>query len=185
MDADEQTTLAMPFDIRPNLPNLLPATYLGNLNLEHVYKLPLRDLVAQDTSIPQVAKMLHAEATKQVQQDALLEAHSLLRSTENYNSGGMQMRASRMSPETASVGILSPMVLPFNDTCFGEHMFANGGKPEAFRPMMGICNRRYRTCFVIPRKQYGGIEFVMTLSEDELAFLQDDDEFSRYALLLS
>lgn len=185
INLDEQTTLAMPFDIRPNLIHLLPANYLGNLNLEHIYKLSIRDLIAEDTSIPWVAKMLRTEATKHEQQDALLEAHSALLSAQDYNTICMQIRASRMSPETASVGILSPMVLPFNDTCFGEHIFANCGRPEAFRPMMGMCNRGHRTCFVIPRKQHGGIEFVMTLSEDELAFLQDDDEFGRYAFLLS
>ncbi|KAH8701450.1 hypothetical protein GQ44DRAFT_753480 [Phaeosphaeriaceae sp. PMI808] len=182
---DEYATLAMPFDVRPNIPHLLPASYLGNLNFEHVFTLPLRDLIAQDTSIPWVAKMLRTETTKQASQNVLLEAYRLLRSVPEYDSGNVQIRASRMPPHSASVGILSPMVLPFNDTCFGEHVFANGGKPEAFRPMMGMCNRGYRTCFVIPRKQHGGIEFVMTLSEDESGFLQDDDEFSRYAFLLS
>lgn len=73
------------------------------------------------------------------------------------------------------------MVLPFNDTSFREHMFANGGRPEAFRPMMGMCSRGYQTCFVIQRKQHGGIEFVMTLSEEKRDYLQDDYKFSHYA----
>ncbi|KIX00550.1 uncharacterized protein Z518_09615 [Rhinocladiella mackenziei CBS 650.93] len=184
-DVDEKATLAMPFDARPDIPHLLPTSYLGNLNFEHVFTLPLRTLIAQGTSIPWVAKMIRTNATKKAGQNALLEAYGLLRSLPEYDSRNVQMRASRMSPQSASVGILSPMALPFNETCFGEHVFANGGRPEAFRPMMGMCNRGYRTCFVIPRKQHGGIEFVMTLSEEETDFLQDDDEFSRYAFFLS
>jgi len=65
-------------------------------------------------------------------------------------------------------------------------MFGNSGNPEGFRPLMGGCNRDYRTCFVIPRKKTGGIEFVMTLSEEkEMDFLREDDEFGLYAFSLS
>jgi trichothecene 3-O-acetyltransferase len=184
-DVGETATLAIPFDARPDVSHLLPASYLGNLNFEHIFTLPLRTLISQGTSIPWVAKMIRTNAMKQAHQHALLEAYGLLRSVPEYEIRHVQIRASRMSSQSASVGILSPMVLPFNDTCFGEHVFANGGRPEAFRPMMGICNREYRTCFVIPRKQHGGIEFVMTLSEEETDFLRDDDEFSRYAFSIS
>lgn len=134
-------------------------------------------LISPETTIPSVAQMIRTNTTRQANENALVEAYGLLRSIPEYNS----TRASCLSTNFPSVGILSPMVLPLDDTCFGEHVFANGGRSEAFRPMMGICNRGFRTCFVIPRKQSGGIEFVMTLSEEERQFLQDDEEFSRYA----
>jgi trichothecene 3-O-acetyltransferase len=57
--------------------------------------------------------------------------------------------------------------------------------PEGFRPLMGSCNRGYRTCSVIPRKKTGGIEIVMTLSEEEVGFLREDDKFGLRAFLLS
>jgi trichothecene 3-O-acetyltransferase len=129
--------------------------------------------------------MIRTNAIKQAHQDALLKAYGLLRSVPDYDSRHVQIPASSMPSQSASVGILSPMVLPFNDTCFGEHVFANGGRPEAFCPMMGIYNHGYRTCFVIPRKQYGGIEFVMTLSKEETDFLRDDDKFNCYAFYIS
>ncbi len=184
-DLGETATVAIPFDARPVLSHLLPADYLGNLNFEHILTLPLRTLISPETSIPWVAKMIRTNATRQAHKNALLEAYNLLRSIPEYNSRHVQIRASRLSTRAPSVGILSPMVLPFNNTCFGEHMFANGGRPEAFRPMMGMCNRGYRTCFVVPRKQHGGIEFVMTLSKEERDFLQGDDEFSRYAFSIA
>jgi hypothetical protein len=168
----------MLFDARPALAGLLPPIYLGNMNFEYRLTLPLATLIDQATSIPSVARTLRAHAAKYGHRDALLDAYGVLRS---HLLGDVQLRASRMSPSLASVGILSPMVLPFNDTFFGDAVFGNGGRPEGFRPLMGECNRFYRTCFVVPRKKHGGIEFVLTLPEAELEFLRDDDEFNRYA----
>ncbi|KAK8079185.1 hypothetical protein PG994_002992 [Apiospora phragmitis] len=181
-DLPETTaTLAVPFDARRDLAHLLSAQYLGNLNFEHIFTLPLRTLISPETTVAWVAKTIRTEITRQTQAAALLEAYGRLRSVAAYDPSRVQIRASCLPTESPSVGILSPMTLPFNGTCFGEPLFTNGGRPEAFRPMMGMCNRRYRTSFVIPRKQHGGIDFVMTLSEEERAFLQDDDEFNRYA----
>lgn len=109
--------------------------------------------------------------------------------SENYDRSilnkyhEVQWRATRTTG--TSMGILSPMVLPFNDTCFGGEVFGNSGKPDAFRPIMGACNRGFRTSFVIPRKKHGGLEFVMTLSDEEMDFLCKDEEFSRYAFPLN
>lgn len=180
-ELEKTATLAIPFDARPNLSHLIPANYLGNVNFEHVITLPLRTLISTETSIPWVAKIIHAKASSNAQEGPLLEAYGQLRSVPEYDQRNVQIRASRLSTDSPCVGILSPMVLPFNGMLFGDDLFTNGGKPEAFRPMMGMCNHGYRTCFVIPRKQYGGLEFVMTLSEEEREFLQGDDEFSRYA----
>ena len=65
------------------------------------------------------------------------------------------------------------MTLPFNETCFGKHVFGNNGNPEGFRPLMGSCNHGFHACFVVPRKKAGEIEFVMTLSEEEMESLID------------
>ncbi|RYP88513.1 hypothetical protein DL769_000280 [Monosporascus sp. CRB-8-3] len=135
-DLGETATLAIPFDARPNLSHLLPAKYLGNLNFEHILTLPLRTLTSPETSVPWVAKMIRTNATRQAHENALLEAYGRLRSIPEYDHRHVQIRASRLSANSPSVGILSPIVLPFNGTCFGEHVFTNGGKPEAFRPMM-------------------------------------------------
>ncbi|KAI0857696.1 transferase [Xylaria cubensis] len=169
--------LLRPFDARPNFAQSFKTMYLGTLNFENRTIMPLRTLVSQDTSIASVANTIRAAVGSQASQENLLEAYALLRDAPDYNQ--VQWRATHTSG--SSVGVLSPMILPFNDTCFGKDIFGNEGKPDAFRPIMGACNRGYRTCFVIPRKKHGGLEFVMTLSEEEMNFLEDDIEFSRYA----
>ncbi|KAI1756768.1 hypothetical protein F4782DRAFT_537759 [Xylaria castorea] len=169
--------LLRPFDARPNFAQSFQTIYLGTLNFENRITMSLGTLVSQDISIASVAQTIRAAADSQAAQENLLDAYALLRDTPDYNQ--VQWRATHTSG--ASVGILSPIVLPFNDTCLGKGIFGNEGKPDAFRPIMGACNRGFRTCFVIPRKKHGGLEFVMTLSEEEMNFLEDDDEFSRYA----
>lgn len=184
-DMDEVAHLAIPFDARPMLSHLVPANYYGNLNFEHIVSLPLQTLISKETSVPWLAKFICTHATSYLRENALLQAYSQLRSVDDKDDKApMRMLASRLSAKSACVGILSPIVLPFDGTRFGERVFTNGGRPEAFRPMMGTSNRGYRTCFVIPRKPHGGIEFVMTLSAGERSFLQDDSEFSRYAFSL-
>jgi hypothetical protein len=173
---------SIPFDARPQLQDQLPASYLGNVNFENRLALRVSHIVAKYTSIPQLAKTIRTHAAAFAGHANLLDAYSLLDSVPDYKQLP-QLRASRM--ESPSVGILAPTVLPFNETCFGAQTFGAGGRPEAFRPLMGDCNNGFRTCFVIPRKPYGGIEFVMTLSEKEMDFLDKDEEFTRYGLRMA
>ncbi|CAI7639654.1 unnamed protein product [Penicillium bialowiezense] len=176
-------SLSLPFDGRPKLLQSMESLYLGNVNYENRVTVPLETLIAPGTSVPWVANAIYAHAEESAHIDMLLAAYYLARSATKYDNQ-QGLRAARMHPPT-SVGVMAPMTLPFNDTCFGKHVFANNGNPEAFRPLMGSCNRGYRTCFVVPRKKAGGIEFVMTLSEEELDFLASDEEFSQYAFSLS
>lgn len=179
---EPQSELCIPFDARVELMGSLPSNYLGNLNFEHRLACSLDHLVAKETSIPQLAKMIRTHASEFACGVNLLEAYSLLGSVSDYRQVP-QMRAPRM--KSASVGVLSPMMLPFNEACFGAQVFGNGGRPESFRPMMGACNSGFRTTFVVPRKSHGGIEFVLTLSEKERNFLAGDSEFTSYALHLA
>ncbi|EFE45126.1 hypothetical protein TRV_00064 [Trichophyton verrucosum HKI 0517] len=174
--------VSIPFDARPQLQGLLPAGYLGNVNFENRLALSSGSIVAKDTSIPHLASTIRTRAANFTDSDSLLDAYRLLDSVSDYTRLP-QLRAARM--KSPSVGILAPTTLPFNETCFGTQTFGAGGRPEAFRPLMGDCNSAFRTCFVIPRKTYGGIEFVMTLSDKEADFLDKDAEFTKYSLRMA
>lgn len=177
-----ESELLRPFDARSSIASALPPPpgYLGNANFESRVTMPLDTLVGGGgRMIASVARAIRAAADRDAASDGLRDAYALLRGAPDW--GALGWRATRAAPGAASVGVLSPIVLPFNDTCFGETVFGNRGRPDAFRPLMGAANRRFRTCFVIPRKQHGGLEFVMTVSDDELRFLCEDEEFGRYA----
>lgn len=175
------TELLGPFDARPTFAKFLQGTYLGNMNFENRIAMPLRTLISPDTNIASVAHAIRTGVDSQASAENLLDAFALLRSAvPDYNQ--VQWRATHAMG--ASVGILSLIMLPFNETCFGDHVFGNGGKPDVFCPLMGACNRGFRTCFVMPRKEHGGLEFIMTLSKEEMDFLGNDEEFCRYAFPL-
>ncbi|KAJ5120792.1 transferase family protein [Penicillium bovifimosum] len=174
--------VSIPFDARPQLHDLLPTSYFGNVNFENRLALSPSHIVAKDTSIPELAKTIRTHAADFTDHDSLLDAYRLLDLVSDYTRLP-QLRAARM--KSPSVGILAPTTLPFNETCFGAQTFGAGGRPEAFRPLMGDCNSGFRTCFVIPRKSYGGIEFVMTLSDKEVNFLDKDAEFTKYSLRMA
>ncbi|KOC07350.1 transferase family protein [Aspergillus flavus AF70] len=174
--------ISIPFDARPQLQDLLPISYLGNVNFENRLALSPSHIVAKYTSIPQLAKTIRTHAAAFAGHANLLDAYRLLNSIPDYRDLP-QLRATRM--KSPSVGILAPTTLPFNETCFGAQTFGAGGRPEAFRPLIGDCNNGFRTCFVIPRKPFGGIEFVMTLSDSEVNFLDKDGEFTKYTLRMA
>ncbi|KAJ3498610.1 hypothetical protein NLG97_g986 [Lecanicillium saksenae] len=171
------SALALPFDARPEFFGLLPERFLGNFNFERKVSVPVEELLAGGSSIGRLAKTILAEV-KSTTREHLIHAYRLLSEVRDYRLLP-QIRASAMVQP--SVGIFAPMTLPFNEACFGDHVFGNSGKPEAFRPLMGECDLAFRTCFIIPRKQHGGIEFVITLTEEEADFLCNDGDFSSYA----
>ncbi|KAK9800103.1 putative Transferase family protein [Seiridium cardinale] len=173
--------LFIPFDARPAFAKFLPDLYLGNMNFENRVAMPLVTIVSPNTSISSLALAMHVRANEAGKSASLLDAYGILCETNDYNK--LQIRASHATG--ASLGILSPIDLPFNSTSFGSRIFGNGGRPDAFRPMMGACNREFRICFVIPRNTHGGLEFVMTLTENEMAFLREDVEFNCYASPIS
>lgn len=180
--SDAISEVAIPFDARPDFMDSLPPGFLGNFNFENRLGLPISYLSAKDTTVLQLAKKIRTHAADVATSANIMRAYGILSAVSDYTQVP-RMRAPCM--KSASVGILSPMTLPFNEACFGSRVFSNSGRPEAFRPLMGECNNVFRTCFVMPRKPHGGIEFVMTLSDEETDFLDKDDEFSTYAFSMA
>lgn len=183
--AGQGTTLVeiqVPVDGRPDFSQsmLLPARYLGNLNFHHRPTLPLAALVAPDTSIASVAQTIRTSA-RNIHHATMLDAYSLLRAVPDY---GRTQPLRFLSLEGTL--LISSMLMVPDDVCFSDAVFCNDGRPEAYRPLMGARNSlQFRLCYIFPRKKYGGIEFMVSLLEDELDFLLEDEEFGRYAFLLA
>ncbi|OBT82876.1 hypothetical protein VE02_08555 [Pseudogymnoascus sp. 03VT05] len=170
-DEPNLAEIFMPFDARPLFGPLgMPSSYLGNVNFEHRPSMPLAALVAEDTSIVSLARTIRASASRAQDRGALLDAYVLLQAEPDYSP--LQLQSTCVAPP--SVAILDSLSFPFSDTSFEDSVFGNGGKPDAFRPLMGALNRMFRICFILPRKKHRGIEFLMTLSETEVDYLLQD-----------
>jgi len=121
-----------PFDARPNLAPSMDVLYLGNMNFESKLTIPVATLVALTTSISWVARAICAHAESCAHPGALLEAYELARSASKYDSNHLGLCAARMSPASASVGVLSPMTLPFTIPVLGNMCLATVGIRKGF-----------------------------------------------------
>ena len=50
---------------------------------------------------------------------------------------------------------------------------------------MGGLKNWTRICFILPQKKNGGVEFLVNLSDEEIDFLSEDEEFGRYSSYVS
>lgn len=172
--------LEMTVDGRPDFSEHLPSTYLGNVVFVNRPSLPLATLVSPETTIGEVAKVIRKSAGT-IHHEAMMDAYKLLRDVPDYG-----MRKLRFtSVHGTSMLITSLLMFPIEEICFGEAFFGNEGRPEAFRPLMSAFNRLFRISFILPRERHGGVEFVVSLFENEMDLLLEDEEFSKYALQVS
>ena len=92
----------------------------------------------------------------------------------------------RLRPLRGYDMILSSLIMfPVENMRWGGRVFAKGGEPDGLRPLWDAINTAARLCFPLPRKSGAGTEFVVSLFQDELDLLVEDDEFSEYAVYLS
>jgi hypothetical protein len=167
-------------DARPDLSEALPLTYVGNCIFHHRPTIPLQALIGHDSSIALVAQTIRTSA-RNVNHENIMDAYMLVQQMQDYR----RLQPPRYVTLDNTWLMSSMLLLPEDTTSFGDHIFTNGGRPEGSHPLMGNRNRsQVSVCYILPRKKHGGIEFILSLFEDEGPFLLDNVEFGRYALLL-
>ncbi|QKX62348.1 uncharacterized protein TRUGW13939_09507 [Talaromyces rugulosus] len=173
-----QGRLFMTLDARPDISQNLPLMYLGNLSVINVCSEPLSRLTAPNTSLGTVAQTIRSVVDKATR-EALMDAYTLAREIDDLN----KIRLNRgHTPNSFDMVLSSLLMYPVEGVSWGGEVFANGGRPEAVRPLMRRFNRASQVCFVMPRKAHGGVEFVLNLFEEEMGLLLDDEEFGRWAM---
>lgn len=179
LDAGTEARLEMTLDGRPEFSQSLPATYLGNVVLINQASTPLSTLVSPQTSIADVARLIRNSAAE-ITPARVLDSYTLVESMKDY--GDLKMKFT--SVDGWSMLITSLLMFPIDTISFGDQIFDNGGKADAMRPLMSAFNRFFRICFILPRKKNGGVEFVVSLYEEEMERLLEDEEFGRFAMEL-
>ncbi|KAI1195035.1 hypothetical protein F5X97DRAFT_346116 [Nemania serpens] len=173
-----EARMFMTLDARPDISHQMPMLYLGNLFFVNICAVPLTELTAPGTSLGDVAFSIRS-VLKQVTRETLLDAYTLAKEVDDLNS----IRLNRgHTPNTFDMVLSSLLMFPVEDVKFGGKVFANDGKPDAVRPLMQRFNRASQVVFVLPRKAYGGVEFVLNLFEDEMNLLMEDEEFGEWCV---
>lgn len=181
----DEAKLEVAIDLRPNFSSTgsLPPMYLGNCILHSVIALPTSKLIATTDELPlyDIARFIR-EGNERFTPHNIQDAYTLLKHPDT-DFRALKLRFSQT--EGNDMMISSFLMFPMDQIVFPGRLFKNGGKIEVMRPLMGGFNTYFRMCFLLPRLASGGVEFVISLYEDEMEKLMEDEEFTKYASFCS
>ena len=179
---DAVSRIELAIDCRSEISNKasFPGMYLGNCVLHNVVPMKISDLIAPSDEIPlsRIASEIRNRGAR-FTPDGIGEAYKLVKHVADYR----ELRLRFTYTEGDDMMISSALMFPNRQVLFGDKAFKNGGIPSAIRPTMGGFNRYFRMCFILPKLDSGGAEFVVSLYPDEMDKLLDDPEFKKYASL--
>lgn len=183
----EEARLDLPFDVRAYFPEVMPPAYLGNFTMINQVLQPLALLTAPrlpSESLSSIASVAQAirKAAGGVTKEKLLDAYQLVKSR---TGGERSLTLDNLCVDGNGLIITSFVTFATDSVTFGAGTFGNGGRPDAMRSMMGAISKVFRYCAILPRKSSGGVEFIATVSDDEMELLEKDDEFNGYAMFVS
>ncbi|KAF1945053.1 transferase family protein-like protein [Clathrospora elynae] len=176
---DDISVLELPIDGRPYFSSLLPSTYMGSMLILNRPNMPTETLCSPETSIGQVAYVLR-EAAARITPSLLHDAFTLLQSLPDHS----RFTTACMGLEGMQAMISNLLLFQTSEISFGDELFAEGGSPLALRPQIERGNKRFRFLVIYPLRSDGGVELVLGTRSEELAMLQQDEEFMRYAKLM-
>lgn len=174
---DAISVFESPVDVRNAFAADFPPDYLGNCFLLNTARMPLAELIAPSTTLGRVAQALRHGAAG-LDTRAVHDAYALLRSTPDLSR--VQGRFVER-PHSADLLLSNIIGFPVAEINFGDRHFGNGGTPHALRVLHGPYAPDVRLGHVLPRNpNHGGCELSVNLFDDEMAYLDADEEFGRY-----
>ncbi|RWA08998.1 hypothetical protein EKO27_g6116 [Xylaria grammica] len=178
-EQDPLACLEMTLDGRPDFSTALPPSYLGNVILINQSYLPLARITSTNTTLSEVAHVIRENGSR-IQPESILDAYTLVKNIPDFNE--LKLRFTAVEGNDMMITSLLKFPASLN---FGDDVFENNGQPEAIRPLMGGFETFFRISFILPMKSHGGVEFVVSLYDDEMEKLLQDEEFGKYAMFLS
>ncbi|KAK7743247.1 hypothetical protein SLS53_004332 [Cytospora paraplurivora] len=172
-----ESVFESPVDVRNAFGPDFPSAYAGNCWLLNTARMPLGELIAPSTSLSHIAQVLR-EAGARVDRRAIHDAYALLRSTDDLSR--VQGRfVDRL--DSADFLVSNMIFFQMSEINFGDGYFANNGTPQSVRVLHGQYAPHVRLGHVLPRNSsHGGVEISVNLFDDEMAFLDADEEVMRY-----
>ena len=179
--SDELSILELPVDGRPYFSSLLPSSYMGSMLILNRPNMPVETLCSPKTSIGRIALVLR-EAAARITPSLVHDAFTLMGSLPDYSNDKFSLACMGLDGMHAMISNL--MLFQTSDISFGDAFFANGGSPEALRPLVERGHKRFRFLVIQPMRSDGGVELVLGTTPEELEMLRTDEEFIRYAKLV-
>lgn len=160
----------------------VPWQYMGTLLFQVTTCIPVAQLTAPSTSLESVVKSVRC-AVASVNRQRALETYGLA-ATRLSGYTAETLRWPFATFEGAGTSFSSWLSLPVLDMAFGGEVFANGGIPEYIRPIARSLDLICRNTIIQPLRLEGSAEVFVSMTVEEMAFLEADPEFAQFAQLV-
>ncbi|KAI1205733.1 uncharacterized protein F4807DRAFT_442097 [Annulohypoxylon truncatum] len=173
---DELSEYQIAFNGRHKLAQGGLDSFLGDVSYFATAALPLAEVTAPSTSVGQLAQMLH-KAMDSVSREDLLAGYGVVHNLPSYVN--LQYNLAGIAGPT--MVMVNHRHVPLAELDFGPAL----GSPDCERPPGEEWNDLFRRIIQLPNASGDGLEVLVTLFDDEMKRLQEDQEFMKYAKLCS
>ncbi|CZS79749.1 unnamed protein product [Fusarium graminearum] len=180
--ADDTSIIEMPTDVRPYFSAHLPPTYMANsviMNRQHV---SVSKLCSSETTIYEVAQICR-EARTRIDQELVHDAFGLLHTIQDNSPGNHATAFLGQGIQDGPHSLFNNMMLfhAKDIGAFGGNIF---DAPNAVRVQMDWLNKAFRSLFILPIRDDGGVELLLGTFPEELDAMRNDEEFMQFAEFL-
>lgn len=181
-ELDATSVFEAPVDVRDAFGPGFPPAYAGNCWLLATASMPLAELLAPGTTLGRIAQVLRRGAAR-LDRRAIHDAYALLRAAGRDLSRVQGRFVDRL--DSADFLVSNMIFFPMSEISFGDRYFGNGGTPQAVRVLHGQYAPHVRLGHVLPRNiSHGGVEISVNLFDDEMVYLDADEEVNRYLVTI-
>ncbi|CEF76455.1 hypothetical protein FGSG_08184 [Fusarium graminearum PH-1] len=180
--ADDTSIIEMPTDVRPYFSAHLPPTYMANsviMNRQHV---SVSKLCSSETTVYEIAQICR-EARTRIDQELVHDAFGLLHTIQDNSPGNHTTAFLGQGIQDGPHSLFNNMMLfhAKDIGAFGGNIF---DAPDAVRVQMDWLNKAFRSLFILPIRDDGGVELLLGTFPEELDAMRNDEEFMQFAEFL-
>ncbi|WXC44678.1 hypothetical protein QX201_004414 [Fusarium graminearum] len=180
--ADDTSIIEMPTDVRPYFSAHLPPTYMANsviMNRQHV---SVSKLCSSEITIYEIAQICR-EARTRIDQELVHDAFGLLHTIQDNSPGNHTTAFLGQGIQDGPHSLFNNMMLfhAKDIGAFGGNIF---DAPDAVRVQMDWLNKAFRSLFILPIRDDGGVELLLGTFPEELDAMRNDEEFMQFAEFL-
>ncbi|KAM0295231.1 hypothetical protein HYE67_000263 [Fusarium culmorum] len=180
--ADDTSIIEMPTDVRPYFSAHLPPTYMANSVIMNRQHMSVSKLCSSETTIYEIAQICR-EARTRIDQELVHDAFGLLHTIQDNSPGNHTTAFLGQGIQDGPHSLFNNMMLfhAKDIGAFGGNIF---DAPDAVRVQMDWLNKAFRSLFILPIRDDGGVELLLGTFPEELDAMRNDEEFMQFTEFL-
>ncbi|UZP37004.1 hypothetical protein NXS19_004820 [Fusarium pseudograminearum] len=179
---DDTSIIEMPTDVRPYFSAHLPPTYMANSVIMNRQQMSVSKLCSSETTIYEIAQICR-EARTRIDQELVHDAFGLLHTIQDNSPGNHTTAFLGQGIQDGPHSLFNNMML-FHAKDIGVFGGNTLGAPDAVRVQMDWLNKAFRSLFILPIREDGGVELLLGTLPEELDAMRNDEEFMQFAEFL-